>query len=559
MLTPRYLAECSDDLVRLLGELDESIMQDFVRRLVKTGHVTDSAKWQAQQMMEAGALYDDIVAEAAKLTGRTENAVRELFREACLKSVAYDINICRAAGLSPLPLSASPAATQVLLSGMEKTKGMLDNLTMTTANGAQRAFIEAATLAEMQVESGAFDYVTAIRNAVRTASSSGAWVLYPTGARSRLDTATRRAVLTGVNQTAAALTLAYADDMDCDLVETTAHMGARPEHVVWQGQVFSRSGKSRRYPDFVTATGYGTGPGLCGWNCRHSFYMFFEGIDERAYSRAQLDEYANAKVRVNGKEMPYYEATQRQRAMERRVRDTRRELAGLDGGIKAAPDEAVKNALQQDFDSAAARLKRQEAALKDFARQTGLALDTSRVQVQGFGRSTSAKAVWAAKRGRTAGAEQKKLSGPLDVLEEYLRTATPGKGAIIFGEGYNRTTHAAEIKIAQWLHDTLGGDIVLLNESNIKGQKMPDYLWRDFLWELKNVSSVNAADQALRQAMKQIEKKPGGVILEISDKTVASEEFYVQLSRRFQRGKLDKFDMLVLYGGNLISARRYKK
>lgn len=402
MLTPHYLAECSDEFVRLLGELDESIMRDFVRRLVKAGHITDAAKWQAQQMMEAGALYDDIVAEAARMTGKTETAVRELFREAGLKSVAYDINICRAAGLSPLPLAASPAAMQVLLSGMEKTKGMLDNLTMTTANGAQRAFIEAATLAEMQVESGAFDYVTAIRNAVHTAASRGAWVLYPTGARSRLDTATRRAVLTGVNQTAAALTLAYADDMGCDLVETTAHMGARPEHVVWQGQVFSRSGKSRRYPDFVTATGYGTGPGLCGWNCRHSFYMFFEGLDERAYSRAQLDEYANARVRVNGKEMPYYEATQRQRAMERRVRDTRRELAGLDGGIKAAPDEAVKNALQQDFDSAAARLKRQEAALKDFARQAGFVLDTSRVQVQGFGRSTSAKAVWAAKRGRTA-------------------------------------------------------------------------------------------------------------------------------------------------------------
>ena len=53
--------------------------------------------------------------------------------------------------------------------------------------------------------------------------------------------------------------------------------------------------------------------------------------------------------------------------------------------------------MQQDFDSAAARLKRQEAALKDFARQASFALDTSRVQVQGFGRSTSAKAVWAAK------------------------------------------------------------------------------------------------------------------------------------------------------------------
>ena len=37
----------------------------------------------------------------------------------------------------------------------------------------------------------------------------------------------------------------------------------------------------------------------------------------------------------------------------------------------------------------------------------GLAPDTSRVQVQGFGRSTPAKAVWAARRGRTAYAERK--------------------------------------------------------------------------------------------------------------------------------------------------------
>ena len=71
MLTPHYLAECSDELVRLLGELDESIMRDFVRRLVKAGHITDAAKWRAQQMMEAGALYDDIVAEAARMTGNT--------------------------------------------------------------------------------------------------------------------------------------------------------------------------------------------------------------------------------------------------------------------------------------------------------------------------------------------------------------------------------------------------------------------------------------------------------------------------------------------------------
>ncbi|MES8993063.1 phage minor capsid protein [Oliverpabstia intestinalis] len=25
---------------------------------------------------------------------------------------------------------------------------------------------------------------------------------------------------------------------------------------------------SEEYPDFVSSTGYGSGEGLCGWNCR---------------------------------------------------------------------------------------------------------------------------------------------------------------------------------------------------------------------------------------------------------------------------------------------------
>jgi hypothetical protein len=85
--------------------------------------------------------------------------------------------------------------------------------------------------------------------------------------------------LTGVNQTAAEVQLRRMDEMGTDLVETTAHHGARTtpgpgpdNHAWWQGRWFSRSRKSSKYPDFYEQTGYGTGPGLCGWNCRHSFF-----------------------------------------------------------------------------------------------------------------------------------------------------------------------------------------------------------------------------------------------------------------------------------------------
>ena len=65
------------------------------------------------------------------------------------------------------------------------------------------------------------------------------------------------------------LQLARMEEMGCEFVEVTAHEGARPTHAVWQGRVYHRGGAvvqdGERYEDFEVATGYGTGPGLCGW------------------------------------------------------------------------------------------------------------------------------------------------------------------------------------------------------------------------------------------------------------------------------------------------------
>lgn len=419
MLTPEYLDHCSDGVVELYSELDQLIMRDVVRRIMKTGHITSTAAWQVLRAQESGLIYDEIIAEAALYTNASKQQVQALFKDAGLKAVAYDSAIYMAAGLSPPPLTMVPAALQVLNAGLQKTQGYLQNLTKTTANGAQQAYIHAATIAEMQVESGAFDYVSAIRNAVRTAIDSGEWVTYPSGHHDRLDVATRRAVLTGVNQTAAEVSLSYADDMDCDLVETTAHAGARPSHQIWQGQVFSRSGKSDEYDDFESATGYGTGAGLCGWHCRHSFFPFYDGLSESAYPKSKLDEYKNKTVEYNGEKVLYYDATQQQRVMERAIRDSKRKAAGFDEAVKSAKDEATSKAMKQEFAAAAVRLKRQEAALKDFCSQTGLYRQREREQIAAtksagkvvsFGRSPAQKAVQAAKTQQRLDSANKELN-----------------------------------------------------------------------------------------------------------------------------------------------------
>lgn len=419
MLSPDYLDHCTDDILRLYEQLDDDIIRDIVRRLVNTDfEMTQSAVWQAEKLQQAGKIYEDIIREISKQTGKTESELKELFEDAGTETMLYDDSVYRRAGLNPLPVMQSAGMLQTLTAGYKKCGESLHNLTLTTANTSQAAYIQACNRAYMQVTSGAFDYNTAIRKAVEELSKSGAHILYPSGHSDKIDVAVRRSVLTGVSQTCGQLQIMRMDEMECDLVETTAHMGARPTHAVWQGRVFSRSGKGK-YPDFVTSTGYGSGDGLMGWNCRHNFYPFYEGVSNRTYTDDELKKLNEKSVIYNGDKYTDYEASQVQRKMERDIRETKRTLTGIDEARKNAPEEALKKGFSDDFGVQSIRLKQQEAKLSDFLAQTGRAEDRARVQVAGFGKSQAQKAVNANKRlqsGSKNGIIKTQRSKPMNIL-----------------------------------------------------------------------------------------------------------------------------------------------
>lgn len=92
-----------------------------------------------------------------------------------------------------------------------------------------------------------------------------------------------------------------------------------------------------------------------------------------------------------------YEDSQRQRAMERDIRKTKRELAELDKAIKSAPNDETKAALEAEFRKESVRLKSQEEKMKSFCKEKDLLVQSERAQVQGFGRSQAQKAVHAEK------------------------------------------------------------------------------------------------------------------------------------------------------------------
>lgn len=381
MLTPDYYESCVDDILKLYAQLEDDIISDIVRRMMKTGFVTESAKHQAEMLQNAGLLYDDILSEIAKRTDATSQHVKALFEDAGVRTVNFDNQIYRAVGRVPVDIRQSPAMRQTLESGYRKTLGNMQNLTLTTANMAQSTYYSACNQAYMQVVSGAFSYQEAIKKAVQKTAQDGAFVLYPSGHRDRVDVAVRRSVLTGVGQTCREIGLMNAEENDCDLMELSAHFGARPTHAEWQGQIVSLSGRKGYLS--LDSIGYGTGDGFGGWNCRHDWFPYFEGYSRRNYTDSYLKSLNEKNIEYNGEKYSQYEISQIQRKYEREIRSAKREKVAFDTAVKESADPELKSVMQSGSDYANQQIKDKQAKMRDFINQTGQSRDYFREQNYG--------------------------------------------------------------------------------------------------------------------------------------------------------------------------------
>lgn len=256
-----------------------------------------------------------------------------------------------------------------------------------------KAYELALDNALMQIQSGAVSYNQAIAEQVKQLADRGLCVsydrngnvlknrvAYESGHIDQLDVAVRRAIMTGVNQINQKYREQSMDYLETDLVEVTAHSGARDtgtgpaNHKNWQGKVYRWSQKPRaskgNYPDFVKTTGFGTGEGLGGWNCRHSYWPYIEGVSERTYTDKELSNIDPPPITFDGRTYTAYEATQMQRKLERTVRKQRR--------CKAAFEAA---GLKEDAQAANIRLRRLNEKYREFSKAAGLPEQRERMKI----------------------------------------------------------------------------------------------------------------------------------------------------------------------------------
>ena len=368
--------------------MEQEVIADIARRVKKTGRYTETAELMAKSMVEQGYSaakiqadvmkflradkeYQKAVAENTKaykqeiqdIIDETVKAAKEagnkLVAEAGSMAWNNDLSMWEEHGVD---LTEPNDMTQLLEAFKKQTNGQLKNITKTTGfrntvlgtTGVMQAYQREMDLATLKVATGTFSYDEAVNECVKRLAQSGLRSIdYANGRTYQLDTAARMCVRTGMSQLSGKITEMNLKNTGQDLVRTSQHMGSRPEHAPWQNKVFSYSGTSKKYPDFFLETGYGTVEGLKGANCTHDFYPYWEG------------DYIPPDVEPNEE---YYNNTQKQRAMERGIRATKREI------------EAQK-AIGGDTTELKAKLKKQTADYYAFSEKVGIRPNDNRLKV----------------------------------------------------------------------------------------------------------------------------------------------------------------------------------
>lgn len=412
MLQPDYFANKEDRLIELYRQLENFILKDISRRLLSAGEMTATAGrliWKLQQMGESQT---EIEKKLQELTGLTQKELRAILQDAVLTSWEDDTATLKELGIELSNPLENAAVIRVMDAEYKKSLGELSNLTRTTMKQSQNYLINMLDEADLRVASGVQSYSAAICDILDRYAGKGIEVEYPTGTKRTLEAAVRCCVVTSMNQTAAQVTNQYVVEANSEVVLVSAHLGARTQgkgqpylagHDNWQGKVYRIRGSEERYPNLLESTGYDIDPitgqgkvinplGLHGYNCRHSHKPW-----DKRLRNPYVDENGNRKIDTE-ENRKRYELQQKQRAMERAIRKTKRELLVKQEEIDLVAETNVKDILQQDYDKLSDKLQNQNKAYNDFCRDNNLQAQYDRIKVSGFNRQQSSGAKGAAAR-----------------------------------------------------------------------------------------------------------------------------------------------------------------
>lgn len=344
-----YKNKLASKIASRYQDLEERIMQDIVRRIVKAGEITSTADWQINRLRILGYSSEDIEKEIKKALNASYPEMFELYDKVINWEYVRNKDIYEQINAEYIPFEENGQLKQITEAIIDQSFDDLENVTnslgfyldygngqkvLTPLSQVYTKYLDAACC---DIVTGAFDYNGVLRRVVTQLTNSGLRQIdYSSGRANRVDVAARRAVMTAVSQITGKISEYNAQKLGTEYFEVEWHAGARPTHAVWQGRVWSKE-------QLYSVCGLGTVTGLLGANCYHTYYPFFPGISQRNWSDEWLDAKNEEEVEpkiFDGKGYTLYEAKQRQRQMETAMRAQREKVRLLQYG-GADQDEII--------------------------------------------------------------------------------------------------------------------------------------------------------------------------------------------------------------------------
>mgnify|MGYP001625513225 CR=1 FL=1 len=179
MLTEQDFIGIEKQAVQIYQNLELQIIEEIAIRIANFGYANTVVINDLRIAQEMGFLYQDIVKLVAEYNNITYEKVNEIFYEAGEKSLNFDDEIYKEAGLNPIPLKQDENIKQIMNATINRTAGNLQNLCMTTATTGQTQFQNAINNAYMYTSTGVKSYTQAIIDEIKNMSSQGAVIQYP--------------------------------------------------------------------------------------------------------------------------------------------------------------------------------------------------------------------------------------------------------------------------------------------------------------------------------------------------------------------------------------------
>ena len=375
MLTAYQIDALRDKSSQLLDPVIDFLIEDIAKRVSEAGQLTGTASYQVWRLQKLGVSQREIKKEIQKRLKVSQREVEQLLTQAA--ETGYNFDLSRFPNKRATPFVANTSIQQILDTAVKMAQEDLLNITQTIgficpdgeARPLTKAYQSACDFAFTKVATGAQDFHSALRDATRGLAEKGILSIdYESGAHTSLEAAVRRNIMGGLGIMQEQISQQNHDDLGCDGWEISAHSGSAPDHEPIQG---------KQYPDKVYKRLNDSLKRRIGTlNCGHAASPIIMGVNEPQYTPAELEKFRQENeegVTVDGKHYTKYEATQRQRGLERAARKQKRRIL-----IDEAAGDSEK--LQQDQ----IKLVRIRQEYKRFSDAAGLRMQHERMNTAGF-------------------------------------------------------------------------------------------------------------------------------------------------------------------------------